>query len=55
MIDRTNTSESRWYIVEANDKRRARLDCRAHLLKQIPYEDVPHETIALPERVFSPN
>jgi hypothetical protein len=27
----------------------------AHLLKQIPYEDVPHETIALPERVFDPN
>jgi polyphosphate kinase 2 len=55
MIDRTNTSESRWYIVEANDKRRARLNCMAHLLKQIPYADVPHEAIALPERVFDPN
>jgi polyphosphate kinase len=55
MIDRTNTSESRWYIVEANDKRRARLNCMAHLLKQIPYAEVPHETIALPERVFDPN
>jgi polyphosphate kinase 2 len=55
MIDRTNTSESPWYIVEANDKRRARLNCMAHLLEQIPYEDVPHETIALPERVFDPS
>jgi hypothetical protein len=33
------------------DKKRARLNCIAHLLSQIPYEDVPKEEIVLPERV----
>ncbi len=55
MLDRTHTPEARWYIVEGNDKRRARLNCIDHLLKQIPYTEVPHEPIALPERVFNPN
>jgi len=55
MLERTNTPNARWYIVEGNDKRRARLNCIDHLLKQIPYADVPHEEIALPERVFDPN
>jgi polyphosphate kinase 2 (PPK2 family) len=55
MIERTHTLESRWYIVEANDKRRARLNCIDHLLKQIPYAEVSHEHVELPERVFNPN
>ncbi len=55
MIERTHTLESRWYIVEANDKRRARLNCIDHLLKQIPYTEVVHEQVELPERVFNPN
>jgi len=55
MFKRTNTPEARWYIVEGNDKRRARLNCIAHLLKQIPYAEVPQETVALPERRFNPN
>jgi polyphosphate kinase len=55
MIERTHTLESRWYIVEANDKRRARLNCIDHLLKQIPYKEVPHHSVALPDRVFNPN
>ncbi len=55
MLKRTNTPEARWYIVEGNDKRRARLNCMAHLLEQIPYEEVPQETVALPERKFNPN
>jgi len=55
MLKRTNTPEARWYIVEGNDKRRARLNCMAHLLKQIPYREVPQETVALPERRFNPN
>ena len=55
MIERTHTPQASWHIVEANDKRRARLNCIDHLLKQIPYTDVPHETIMLPERVFNPN
>lgn len=51
----TNIPEAPWYIVEATDKKRARLNCIHHLLDQIPYEDVPHEPITLPDRVFNPN
>jgi polyphosphate kinase len=52
---RTNFPESPWYIVSANDKKRARLNCMAHLLDQIPYEEVPHDDVSLPERVFNEN
>ena len=55
MFERTNIPEAPWYIVEGNDKKRARLNCMHHLLRQIPYTDVPHETAVLPERVFNPN
>src|SRR5262245_34635555 len=55
MFARTNIPEAHWYIVEGNDKKRARLNCIAHLLEQIPYEDVPHQDITLPDRVFDPN
>jgi polyphosphate kinase 2 len=55
MFARTNIPEAHWYIVEGNDKKRARLNCIAHLLDQIPYEDVPHTEITLPDRVFDPN
>jgi len=51
---RTNIPEAPWYIVEGNDKKRARLNCIDHLLTQIPYEAVPHEEITLPDRVFNP-
>ncbi|WP_072563534.1 polyphosphate kinase 2 [Granulibacter bethesdensis] len=55
MFERTNIPEAPWYIVEGNDKKRARLNCIAHLLSMIPYGDVPHEPVALPERVFDPH
>ncbi|MFO1129709.1 MAG: polyphosphate kinase 2 [Rhodospirillales bacterium] len=51
---RTNIPEAPWFIVEATDKKRARLNCIHHLLDQIPYQDVTHEPIVLPERVFNP-
>jgi polyphosphate kinase len=51
---RTNIPEAPWFIVEGNDKKRARLNCIDHLLQQLPYEEVPHEEITLPERVFNP-
>jgi polyphosphate kinase 2 len=44
----TDTKQSPWYVVEADDKRRARLNCISHLLTMIPYEDVPREKIILP-------
>jgi len=55
MLARTNIPESPWFVVEGNDKKRARLNCIHHLLDQIPYVDVPSEKIALPERVFHPD
>jgi polyphosphate kinase 2 len=55
MFRRTNVPESPWYIVEANDKKRARLNCMAHMLAQIPYEDIETENIELPDRVFNEN
>ncbi|WP_223475675.1 polyphosphate kinase 2 [Oricola indica] len=54
MFARTNIPEAPWYIVEGNDKKRARLNCIDHLLNLIPYEPVPHDDIELPERVFNP-
>ena len=54
-LARTNIPEAPWHIVEANDKKRARLNCIDHLLSRVPYEDVPHQEIALPDRVFDPN
>jgi hypothetical protein len=53
MLLRTNISEAPWYIVEANDKKRARLNCMRHFLSMIPYDDVEQEEVALPERVFN--
>jgi polyphosphate kinase len=55
MFERTNIPEAHWYIVEGNDKKKARLNCIRHLLSLVPYEDVPHEEVVLPERVFDPN
>ncbi len=54
MFARTSIPEAPWYIVEGNDKKRARLNCIDHLLGQIPYEPVAHEEITLPNRVFNP-
>jgi len=55
MFARTNIPEAPWFIVEGNDKKRARLNCIDHLLMQVPYTTVPHEDIALPHRIFDPN
>jgi len=50
MIEHTSTHESPWYEVDADQKRRARLNCIAHLLSLVPYEDVAHPQIELPPR-----
>jgi polyphosphate kinase len=52
MLERTNIKEAPWYIVEGNDKKRARLNTMDHLLRQLPYKQVPQEEVRLPERVF---
>ena len=55
MFKRTNTKEAPWYIVEGNDKKRERLNCITHILSKIPYKDVEHDKVELPERVFNPD
>ncbi len=55
MFERTNIPEAPWHIVEGNDKKRARLNLISHLLSQVPYQEVPHQEITLPERVFNPD
>jgi len=46
----TDTPESPWYVVDSNDKRRARLNCISHLLSLVPYEEVPREPVKFPRR-----
>jgi polyphosphate kinase 2 len=55
MLERTNIPEAPWWIVEGNDKKRARLNCIANLLSQIPYTEIENEKVTLPDRVFNPD
>jgi len=48
MFAYTDTKQSPWYVVEGDDKRRARLNCISHLLSMISYKNVPREKIILP-------
>jgi polyphosphate kinase 2 len=48
MFAYTDTKQSPWYVVHADDKRKARLNCMHHLLSLVPHEDVPREKIVLP-------
>jgi polyphosphate kinase 2 len=50
MFEHTDIPEARWYQVEGDDKRRARLNCIRHLLNMVPYEDMTPELIELPAR-----
>ncbi len=50
MFSYTDTKDSPWWVVNADDKRRARLNMIHHLLSQIPYEDVTHKDLKLGER-----
>jgi polyphosphate kinase 2 len=50
MFSHTDIPEARWYQLEANDKRRARLNCIRHILSLIPYEDVAPDPVTLPPR-----
>jgi polyphosphate kinase 2 len=50
MLETTDTSDSPWYIVRSDDKRRARLNCISHLLSLISYKQVPQDKIKLPKR-----
>ena len=50
MFKATDTKHAPWYILNSDDKKRARLNCIEHLLKLIPYKNVPREKIKLPKR-----
>ena len=50
MLERTHIDEARWWVVQAVDKKKARLNCIHHLLQQMPYQEVQRPSIALPER-----
>jgi polyphosphate kinase len=55
MIEHADIAEAPWWIVEAVDKKRARLNCIHHLLSLIPYKEVLHPHVTLPERVHNPD
>ena len=50
MLERSHIPEARWWVVQAVDKKRARLNCIDHLLKQFPYEETPKQAVILPDR-----
>jgi polyphosphate kinase 2 len=50
MFAHTDTKKSPWNVVDADNKKRARLNCIAHLLKQVPYQPVSPTEIELPPR-----
>ena len=55
MLEHTHIPEARWWIVEADDKKKARLNCISHLLTQVPYKTIPRKTVKLPPRVRNPD
>ncbi len=50
MLERTHIAEAPWWVVPADDKKKARLNCIHHLLNQMPYEEVSRPTVELPMR-----
>jgi polyphosphate kinase 2 len=55
MLEHTHIPEAPWHVVEAVDKKKARLNCISHLLEQIPYREVAHPPVTLPARVHNPD
>jgi polyphosphate kinase 2 (PPK2 family) len=54
MLERTHISESPWWVVQAVDKKKARLNCIAHLLSLLPYQGIEHPVVTLPARIRHP-
>ena len=50
MLKATDTKWAPWHVLRSDDKKRARLNCIHHILKLIPYKNVPHEKVKLPKR-----
>jgi polyphosphate kinase len=54
MLAHTNIPEAPWFTVEADDKKRARLNCLSHILSKVPYTDMTPEPMELPPRRHAP-
>ena len=54
MLHRTHIPEAPWWVVEAVDKKRARLNCISHLLQHVPYREIHHDAVSLPDRIHDP-
>ena len=50
MLEATDTEYAPWHILRSDDKRRARLNCLAHILHLMPYKKVPRDRVKLPKR-----
>ena len=55
MLERTHIADAPWWVVQAVDKKRARLNCIAHLLSLLPYQEIVKPTVDLPARVRNPD
>jgi polyphosphate kinase 2 len=55
MLERTHIVEAPWWVVQAVDKKRARLNCIQHLLRQLPYHEIEKPPVVLPERERHPD
>ena len=55
MFERTHIPEAPWWVVEGDDKKKARLNCINHLLSQIPYQEIQRDEVVLPEREHHDN
>jgi hypothetical protein len=54
MMQYTDISQSPWYVVNADNKRKARLNCISHFLSMIPYNDLTPQKVELPSRQENP-
>jgi hypothetical protein len=55
MLERTHIAEAPWWVVQAVDKKRARLNCIQHLLSLFDYHEIERPPVTLPERVRHPD
>jgi polyphosphate kinase 2 len=55
MLEKTHIPDAPWWIVDAVDKKRARLNCISHFLSQMPYGEIVKPAVVLPARVRNPD
>jgi polyphosphate kinase 2 len=55
MLERSHIPEAPWWVVQAVDKKKARLNCIHHLLQQVPYQEIQRPPITLPTREHHPD